>query len=133
MRLYLLVGVFSVTAASACGFGQEPHSKTDQVTMVDRDHAVKIALAHLNIDKVTKEPSAAFNLRVSESKATRKGLEKLVASEPAIFTKHMDLAGLPESFEVFTVMVQHGLSGDSVVQVTKKGGRVVLVRFTPEG
>ena len=38
-------------------------------TRVDRDQAVKIALAHLNIDKVTKEPSAAFDLRVREGKS----------------------------------------------------------------
>ena len=133
MRLYFIFGVLLTASAAFSGFGEEPRPKADPVTTVDKDHAVKIALAHLNIDKVTKEPSAAFNLRVSDSKTTRKDVEALAASVPAHFLKHKDLAGLPDSFEVFTVTVQHGLSGDTSVVVTKKGGRVILVQFYPEG
>src|SRR5262245_26828971 len=104
MRLCLLLVVApGLVLGSFYGVGQKPPPKADPVTTVDRDHAVKIALAHLNIDKVTKEPSAAFNLRVSESKTTKGEVEKLAAAEPAHFTKHKDLAGLPDSFEEFTV------------------------------
>jgi len=133
MRLHPFFGLLVTASLAFYGFAEEPRPKADPVTTVDRDHAVKIALAHLNIDKVTKEPSAAFNLRVSQSKTTRKEVEELAASLPAHFTKHKDLAGLPESFEAFTVTVQHGLSGDTCVLVTKKGGRVILVQFLPEG
>ena len=101
-------------------------------TQIARDQAVKIALAHLNIDKVTKEPSTAFNLRVREDKLTRDGLRELDDPRHGV-TKHKDAGGLPESFEVYHVTVQHGLSGDSTVFVAKNGGRVVLVMFLPEG
>ena len=133
MRRCLPVGMLLVALAPLGGFGQVPPPKADPVTTVDRDQAVKIALAHLNIDKVTKEPSAAFNVRVSQSRTTLKEVEKLAASAPAHDTKHKDFAGLPDSFEEFTVCVQHGLAGDSRVLVTKKGGRVILVQFFPEG
>src|SRR5262245_22144115 len=99
-------GMLLIALAPLCGLGQEPPPRAEPVTTIDRDHAVKIALAHLNIDKVTKEPSAAFNVRVAQSKTTRKEVEKLAESAPAHFTKHKDFAGLPESFEEFTVWVQ---------------------------
>jgi hypothetical protein len=120
---------FLVSASFLLALAQ-PEAATK--TKVDRDHAVKIALAHLNIDKVTKEPSAAFNLRVREGKLTQDDIKELDGQRHG-FTRHKDGGGLPDSFEVFHITLQHGLSGDSSVFVTKNGGRVVLVKFMPEG
>lgn len=122
MRSVLLAGFLIAAPALA-----EP------LTAVGRDHAVKIALAHLNIDKVTPEPSQAFNLRVASDRLTAKDVAALEEPRLGRKTRHKDLAGLPEAFDVFSVTVQHGLAGDSVVFVAKQGGRVVLVQFLPEG
>lgn len=99
---------------------------------VDRDHAVKIALAHLKIDKVTKEPSEAFNLNVREDKLTPEGVKVLSDGRNGM-VRHADIGGMPEKFEVFHVSLQHGLAGNTSVYVSKDGGRVVLVLFHPEG
>lgn len=98
-------------------------------TQVDRDHAVKIALAHLNIDKNPKVQSPDFSVRVRLDKFERGGIEALEKSQWHGTTRHKDAGGLPDSFEVFEVAVQRGLLEDTFVYVTKEGGRVVLVRF----
>jgi hypothetical protein len=102
----------------------------EPMTKVDRTHAERIALAHLNIEKPAKDP--AFTVRVTEDKLTRDGIKELDDPRHGI-TKHKDLAGLPDTIPVFTVHVSQGLTGDSTVFVAKEGGRVVLVKYVPEG
>ncbi len=101
-------------------------------TQINRKQAVKIALVHLNVDKVTKELSEAFKLRVDELKLTANRVKELDDLRHGV-TKRIDVDGLPMTFDVFQVSIQHGLSGDSTVYVAKNGGRVVLVKFVSEG
>lgn len=111
---------------------KNPPNAEPRTGVIDQDHAVRIALAHLNIDKLTSEPGPAFNLRVAEDKLNRADLKELDGLRHGV-TKHKDLAGLPDTTPVFSVTIQHGLAGDSIVHVAKESGRVILVKFVPEG
>lgn len=95
------------------------------------DPPVRAALAHLGIEQVGEDvTSPAYNLRVSKDAMTMKDLEELDESTNG-WTKFKDFAQLPEKVAVWCVTIQQGFS-DNTVWVTENG-RILLVKFTPEG
>ncbi|MHC4388357.1 MAG: hypothetical protein ACYSX1_07095 [Planctomycetota bacterium] len=109
----------------------EARLQSDASDVICEDEAVEIALAHLKIDKVTEEPSQNFNLRVSLLPSSLESMIALLDSRYGRVT-YADLSGLSETFEVYRIVIQHGLSGDSTVYITKVGGKVVLAQFLGE-
>ena len=101
-------------------------------SVVTRDQAVEVALAHLSISRVTKKISDAFNLRVSEYTISKDAVTSLMNPRHGTI-KYKNLSNLADRFDVYRIIIQHGMRGDTTVYVTKEGGKVILVQFLSEG
>ncbi len=97
----------------------------EPLTRVDREAAVKTAFARFGLDESVAEEHETTMLRVAVRTLTPALIEELADARHGT-TRHEFTLGMSDTFDVFRVSLQRGMSGDRTAYVTLHGGVVVF-------